>query len=333
MVHRRADEGEGPARGGPGDGVDTACRIVQPSFPSLRRILRADDGQFAHPAERDFARLLRYYRIRWAYEPTSFALDWADDGRANAFFTPDFYLPDHDLYVELTTMRQPLVTRKHRKLRRLRELYPNVRVKLLYRRDVLRLQASYPALRRPAGIERLGPALIAAGDVERRVHALGERIADEWLGSRLGQKPPVLLAVGPGSVRLQALLARELSQLGMSAEMDRIDLTRCRAADGITSVRTARGAARPLRHRPVLVVSDVVSTGLSLGFLSGWLARHGADDWRACALLDRTGARVIDVPVAYAAFEAPDDLLVGYGLTLRRQYRDLPYVARLVRET
>ncbi|MEZ4626129.1 MAG: hypothetical protein R2843_15365 [Thermomicrobiales bacterium] len=86
---------------------------VQQAFPSLWRYVRpANDEQFAHPAERDFASILSYYRIRWSYEPTSFPLEWSDDGRATELFTPDFYLPDLRLYVELTTMRQRLVTRR-----------------------------------------------------------------------------------------------------------------------------------------------------------------------------------------------------------------------------
>jgi hypoxanthine phosphoribosyltransferase len=62
-----------------------------------------------------------------------------DDGRVTSAFTPDFYLPDQDLYVEVTVMKQSLVTRKNRKLRELRRLYPHVKVKLFYRRDIERL--------------------------------------------------------------------------------------------------------------------------------------------------------------------------------------------------
>src|SRR5215212_11039482 len=97
---------------------------------------------FAHPSEREFARILDFYRVTWQYEPRSFVLD-ERDGRVVEMFTPDFYLPDLDLYVELTTMRQRLVTRKHRKIRRLRELYPGINVRLLYGRDYLQLLAAY----------------------------------------------------------------------------------------------------------------------------------------------------------------------------------------------
>ena len=90
-----------------------------------------------------FARLLDFYRLPWQYEPRSFDLGWDDQGRVTERFTPDFYIPDLDLYVEVTRMKQSLVTRKHRKLRRVRELYPVVQVKLLNDRDFRQLFAKY----------------------------------------------------------------------------------------------------------------------------------------------------------------------------------------------
>ena len=79
--------------------------------------------------------MLGFYGVAFEYEPVEFVLAWDGRGRPRSAFRPDFYLPEHDLFLELTTMRQGLVTDKHRKLRRLGELYPEVRVKLLYRRD------------------------------------------------------------------------------------------------------------------------------------------------------------------------------------------------------
>jgi hypoxanthine phosphoribosyltransferase len=96
---------------------------------------------FAHRAEAEFARLLTFYGIPWQYEPRSFALEWAADGHVSRMFSPDFYLHEYDLYIELTVMKQSLVRRKNRKLRRLRELYPDIQIKLLYRRDFHRLVA------------------------------------------------------------------------------------------------------------------------------------------------------------------------------------------------
>jgi hypoxanthine phosphoribosyltransferase len=81
--------------------------------------------------------------VPWEYEPTTFVLEQDEDGRVVEAFKPDFYLPEQDLYVEVTVMKQSLVTRKNRKLRKLRERYPDVRVKLFYKRDIERLAERY----------------------------------------------------------------------------------------------------------------------------------------------------------------------------------------------
>jgi len=99
--------------------------------------------RFANDSEREFARILDYYGVPWEYEPRSFVLEADDKGRVVEAVTPDFYLPEQDLYVELTTMRQSLVTRKNRKIRKLRERYPGIRVKIFYRRDFERLAEKY----------------------------------------------------------------------------------------------------------------------------------------------------------------------------------------------
>ena len=98
-----------------------------------------DTPRFANDAERECARLLDFYGVAWEYEPHSFALERDYSGHVTEAFTPDFYLPEQDLYLEVTVMKQALVTRKNRKLRKLRERYPDVRIKLFYRRDIERL--------------------------------------------------------------------------------------------------------------------------------------------------------------------------------------------------
>lgn len=97
--------------------------------------------RFAHQSEMSLARLLDFYRIPWEYEPRSFPIRWDSDGNAVAFFTPDFYLPEHDLYLELTVAKPAMNGRKNRKIRLLREHYPAVKVKLFTRRDAERVFA------------------------------------------------------------------------------------------------------------------------------------------------------------------------------------------------
>jgi hypoxanthine phosphoribosyltransferase len=108
-----------------------------------RNVAEGKQVVFAHDSEREFAGILDFYQIHWVYEPTSFPLRWDSEGRLTESFTPDFYLPDFDLYIELTTLKQSLVTKKNRKLRRLRELYPEINIKLLYGRDFRSLMAKY----------------------------------------------------------------------------------------------------------------------------------------------------------------------------------------------
>jgi hypothetical protein len=98
---------------------------------------------FAHASEAEFARILDFYEVRWEYEPHVFPILWNLDGLVVESFSPDFWLPDLELYIEMTTLKQSLVRKKNRKLRRLRELYPAVRIKLFYGRDFRALMLKY----------------------------------------------------------------------------------------------------------------------------------------------------------------------------------------------
>lgn len=84
-----------------------------------------------------------FYDVEWEYEPTEFAVEWDSAGQATKHFRPDFYLPGEDLFIEITTMNQKLVTKKNRKVKLLRELYPEVNCKIFYQRDYLNLLVKY----------------------------------------------------------------------------------------------------------------------------------------------------------------------------------------------
>ncbi|HET9587581.1 MAG TPA: hypothetical protein VFO91_02220 [Anaerolineales bacterium] len=99
--------------------------------------------QFAHPVEEEFAKILDYYSIKWEYERRSFALEWDEAGNVTMAFTPDFYLPDQDVYIELTTLRPSLTTHKNYKQRRMAELYPEVNLILLKRKDLRNLMVKF----------------------------------------------------------------------------------------------------------------------------------------------------------------------------------------------
>lgn len=102
---------------------------------------------FAHASEAELARLFDFYAMRWEYEPHTFAIAFDDAGNVTEAFTPDFYLPDFELYIEVTVMKQSLATRKNRKIRLFRERFPALNIKLFARRDVERLFGKYEALR------------------------------------------------------------------------------------------------------------------------------------------------------------------------------------------
>ncbi len=109
---------------------DAPARVIPPAPQGLET-----SRGFAHASEAELARILDFYGVAWAYEPATFPIGWNLDGDVVESFSPDFYLPDLELYVELTTLKQSLVRKKNRKLRRLRELFPDVRIKLFYARD------------------------------------------------------------------------------------------------------------------------------------------------------------------------------------------------------
>jgi len=136
---------------------------------------------FAHASEAEFGRILDFYGVRWEYEPRTFPILWDLDGAVVESFSPDFWLPDLELFVEMTTLRQSLVRKKNRKLRRLRELYPDIRIKLFYGRDFRALMLKYgkvglidemtgtlgqatPAHRRPESGQATADSKARAGD-------------------------------------------------------------------------------------------------------------------------------------------------------------------------
>jgi hypothetical protein len=118
----------------------TTVTLETPDFQAYRG---SRPPRFANRSELECAKILDYYRVPWDYEPRTFPLEEDEQGRVTEAFTPDFYLPEQDLYLEVTVLKQSLVTRKNRKLRKLRSRHPDVKVKLFYKRDVERLAQRY----------------------------------------------------------------------------------------------------------------------------------------------------------------------------------------------
>lgn len=277
---------------------------------------------FAHPAEVEFARLLDFYRIVWEYETTAFPLTWEED-RVTEMFTPDFYLPEQDLYVELTTMKQSLLTKKHRKVRRLKEVYPEVNVVLLTRKDYYELLArfGYAAVEITSlpetDIERI---LYSPAEISQRVQALGEQISADYAGESL-----VLVGLLKGVAFFLADLARAITR---PLAIDYLALA-ARQEGQIERVQFSRDLDLNIRGRHVLLIEDIINTGLTLDFVLQRLGERAPASLETCVLFDKRERRLVDVPVRYHGFEIPNAFVVGYGLDYRELYRNLPFLCEL----
>jgi hypothetical protein len=152
------------------------------------------DAAFAHASEAELARILDFYGVAWEYEPRSFPLMWNLRGEVVESFAPDFFLPELDLYVELTTLRQKLVRKKNRKLRRMRELYPDVRVKLLYGKDFRALLLKFGRIGLADALSGTVGQTTPPRDAERRVDTDDDRAADPTAAQ--GPSPGVAAPTG-----------------------------------------------------------------------------------------------------------------------------------------
>ena len=276
-------------------------------------------ASFAHPSEEDFAKLLDFYCIEWLYEPRSFPLRWKDDKIAE-MFTPDFYLPELDLYIELTTLKQNLLTEKNRKLRQLRALYPEVNVRLLNKSDFLKLLAKY-------GYGPLGEAKVEGVDrvlhsharIQRRVRTLARHISRDYAGQRL-----MLVGILKGVVCFMADLMQNLS---IPVTLDFMAISYY-GGDGQV-VKITRDLDSSITGQHVLMVEDIVDTGMTLNYILNHLSAHNPASLRVCTLLDKRARRLINVPLDYVGFEIPDEFVVGYGLDYKGEYRNLPFIGIL----
>ncbi len=277
-------------------------------------------SSFGHPSEEEFAKLLDFYRIEWLYEPRSFPLAW-QDGKVVEMFTPDFYLPELDLYIELTTLKQSLITEKNRKLRRLRELYPEINIKLLNKSDYLRLLAKY-------GYGRLGGTKVKGIDlvlfshtqIQRRVKALAKRISRDYMGKKL-----VLVGILKSVLCFMADLMQHIT-LPLNVDFMAISYY---GTDDESAVKITKDLDTSIAGLDVLMVEDIVDTGMTLNYVLNHLASHNPASLRVCTLLDKRVRRLIDVPLDYIGFEIPDEFVVGYGLDYHGEYRNLPFIGVL----
>jgi hypoxanthine phosphoribosyltransferase len=288
---------------------------LTPVNPAVLR--QARSVTFAHPSEEEFARILDFYDIEWVYEPRSFPLMW-DGDRVTEMFTPDFYLPHLNLYIEITTLKQKLVTEKNRKLRRLKELYPEIKIILLHKSDYDRLLAKYGcgplAQTRARGISRV---LYSASQIDERVRALAEQIAKDYADRR-----PIMVGVQRGFLCFMADLMRQVT---IPIDIDFITISYY-SADDHSMVKITKDMDLNVTGRHVIIVEDIVDTGMTLSCILEHLSSRNPANLSVCTLLDKRVRRISDVTLDYIGFQIPDEFVVGYGLDYKEEYRNLPFI-------
>ena len=276
---------------------------------------------FAHNAEYELARILDFYGIDWQYEPRTFPLRW-DRGHVTEAFSPDFYLPDLNLYVELTTLKAGLTAEKNRKMRLLKELYPEVNVILLKKQDYLRLLAKYgygPLT--PGQVPDIDRVLITATKLQKRVAELGAQISRDYTGS-----DAVLVGVLRGVLCFISDLMRHIS---VPVAVDLMAISSYDGNGGSAAVRILKDLDENIKGRDVILVEDIVDTGMTLNHIIEYLQTKRPASITVCTLLDKRARRIANVPLKYVGFEIPDEFVVGYGLDFQQRFRNLPFVAIL----
>lgn len=169
----------------------------------------------------------------------------------------------------------------------------------------------------PEGVERV---LISEEEIAARVREIGERITMDYVG-----RAPALITVLRGGLFFLADLCRAI-ELDLTLDFLAVSGYEAGAA-GV--VRITKDLDDPIEGRPVIVVEDIIDTGLTLNYLLRMLRSRGPESLEVCTLLDKDVRRIVDLPITYRGFGIPDEFVVGYGLDLRGRLRNLPYIATL----
>ncbi len=170
--------------------------------------------------------------------------------------------------------------------------------------------------------EGVGEILIGEDELQARIAALGEEISRDYEGRDL-----LLVGVLKGAVFFMADLMRELT---VSCEIDFMAISSYGAGtDSSGVVRILKDLDINISGRDVLVVEDIIDSGLTLSYLMRSLRARKPASVEICALLTKPERREVEVPVRYTGFEIPNKFVIGYGLDFDERYRNLPYVAVL----
>jgi len=300
-----------------------AVAAAKPKIPVTGAPTEHVPPPFAHNAEYEFARILDFYGIDWQYEPRTFPLRW-ERGHVTEAFTPDFFLPDLNLYVELTTLKTGLTAEKNRKMRLIKEMYPGTNIIMLKKQDYLRLLAKYGyGSLSPDEAPDIDRVLIPTAKLQKRVAELGAQVSRDYAG-----KEPVLVGVLRGVMCFIADLMREIT---VPTAVDFMAISSYEG-NGASAVRIHKDLDENIKGRDVILVEDIIDTGMTLNHLIDYLNTKRPASITVCTLLDKRARRIADVPVEYVGFEIPDEFVVGYGLDYHQRFRNLPFIAILKHE-
>jgi hypoxanthine phosphoribosyltransferase len=206
-------------------------------------------------------------------------------------------------------------------VRKLKELYPDINVRLLNKSDYLKLFAKYgfitPGENKMTGIERL---LFSQTQIQRRVKLLAKQISSDYSGQEI-----ILVGILKGVVCFMSDLMMNMT---IPVVIDFMAIsTLDRKVD--TAVQILKDLDTEIENRHVLMVEDIVDTGMTLNYVLNYLAARRPASLKVCTLLDKRVRRLIDVPIDYVGFEVPDEFVVGYGLDAGGKYRNLPDIGIL----
>lgn len=170
-------------------------------------------------------------------------------------------------------------------------------------------------------IERV---LITEEEIKRRVKELGEEISRDYKGKDL-----VIVAVLRGAIVFLCDLIREIS---IPITLDFLSISSYSGQTQTGVVRILKDLDESIEDRHVILVEDIIDTGLTLNYILKTLKARRPADIRVCALLDKKARRIVDVRIDYVGFEIPDEFVVGYGMDYGQRYRSLPFIGILKRE-
>ena len=174
--------------------------------------------------------------------------------------------------------------------------------------------------------DSIGKILVGEEDLDRRIRELGAEITRDYQGKDL-----VLLGILKGAV---LFLSDLLRRIDIPAEVDFMAVASYgNATKSSGVVQILKDLEEPIEGRDVLIVEDIVDTGLTLRYLHDTLQGRNPRSLEVCALLSKPEAQIVEVPVKYLGFEIPNEFVVGYGLDYQQRYRGLPYVGVLYQES